>query len=94
MMIQSNGLDEVDTTIAVPKSEKNSKKRTLSVSRMSGLERAQLEANQKGRKKNIHKDWAVRREVLSTYTKGDTSSQRVLHTETFTMCVKFLMLEW
>lgn len=78
MMIQSNGLDEVDTTIAVPKSEKNSKKRTLSVSSISGLERAQFEANQKGRKKNHHKDWeSVRRDVLGTYTKENPSSQRL-----------------
>ena len=45
---------------------------------MSGLERAQLEANQKGRKKNHHKDWeSVRRKVLGTCTKENTSSQRL-----------------
>ena len=54
---------ELDTTL-VPQLDKTKKKRTLSVSSMSGMERAELEANQRGRKKNHYKDWeCLRREV-------------------------------
>ena len=54
---------ELDTTL-VPQLDTTKKKRTLSVSSMSGMERAELEANQRGRKKNHYKDWeCLRREV-------------------------------
>ncbi|MCO5592507.1 hypothetical protein L7F22_046510 [Adiantum nelumboides] len=44
---------------------KISKKRPMPLSSISGMERAQLEANQKGRKRNHHGDWeSVRKQAL------------------------------
>ncbi|KAI5077357.1 hypothetical protein GOP47_0007181 [Adiantum capillus-veneris] len=44
---------------------KVSKKRPMSLSSISGMERALLEANQKGRKRNHHADWeSVRKQAL------------------------------
>jgi hypothetical protein len=69
---------ELDTTL-VTQLEKMQKKRTLSVSSMSGMERAELEANQRGKKKNHYKDWeCVRREVqgIPKCVKGKPITQR------------------
>eukprot|EP00250_Pteridium_aquilinum_P035547 c9631_g1_i1 orf=569-6229(-) len=63
-IVQENSR-ELHVAAVVPMDSKNSKKRPMSLSSISGMERAQLEANQKGRKKNHHQDWeSVRKQAL------------------------------
>lgn len=56
---------ELNVAAVAQMDSKTSKKRPMSLSSISGMERAQLEANQKGRKKNHNKDWeSVRKQAL------------------------------
>ncbi|KAH7429034.1 hypothetical protein KP509_09G028100 [Ceratopteris richardii] len=62
--VQTSIMMQDPSAVAQVESKVN-KKRPMALSSISGIERAQLEVNQKGRKRNHHTDWeSVRRQAL------------------------------